>query len=196
MTLGLLWTLLRKLPWKIIAPLAVILALGLCVRAQLKSNARADAYASVARLTATYAQQQEQKRMVDRKQAEDSIKAMRVKIDTYAEHAALSAKKGRELAAKLRANPSVPRPQLDSLEYNYQEALAWQDARVLKLEQTITLRTQERDQAEQQLALTKVNLGIQTELAQREAKRSGSTLWKIATGLSVVAGVVAYATKH
>jgi hypothetical protein len=191
-----MWALLLKLPWKYIAPIGVVVVLALCVRLHIQNNARADAYAAVARMTATYAASVEKQRMTDKKTSADSIKVLRSTMDSVAVSRAENLKAARrqtnELDAELTGKQQV---KLDSISYGYEQTIASLIGDKSRLENIIKLREQELVSAELSIAsLKRENEAINTAL-QAESRRTSSTGWKIATGvavaLAITSGVVA-----
>ena len=193
------WTLivslLRLLPWTVLGPIMITLALGLCIRERVHANARADAYARVAEMTAKYSQQQERERLVLKQQNEDSIAAAKARATAYKAQAQHATDVSRRQAATLREQlQGEQRVLLDSLEYNHAVAIAKLDSTVAAKDEIIGKQAEELVSDEQRIAgLTRENDVLKA--AVRVSNSSGSTGWKLATAVSTVIGVVAYATK-
>jgi hypothetical protein len=189
--------LIRKLPWKVLGPVVVILALALCVRERVQANARADAYARVAAMTAKYSQQQEQERQRMKKESDDSIAVLKRVAAEETRSANVHAKRGKDIAAALRSQlQGEQRMALDSMEYNFNSALWGQQTVIASQQSQLNIKDEQLKAAEQRIAgLTRENKVLQ-DVAKAEAKRSSTTGWKVATAIVGTVGVVAYATKH
>lgn len=191
--MNLVWGFVLK-HWTKLLPLLAVLGLALCVRHTIQANARASAYARVAEMTSHYAQAQEAKRMIERKQAEDSIITLLVQVASEQEASQQMARKSRlgshELRKQLNAEQQVA---LDSITTNYEAALAHEAVAEARLRDVILLRTKERDAAEESVRNLQ-NANTQLKLQIAAIQPGSNTLWKIATAVAVVGGIVAYAS--
>jgi hypothetical protein len=185
-----MWALLLKLPWKYIAPIGVVIALALCVRLHIQNNARADAYAAVARMTAKHAASVEKKRMSDKTDAAVTILALRDSMNKAAtrrvENLGSARRQSEELAVELTGRQQA---KLDSIRYGYERTIVSLETDKRHLETIIKLRESELVSAELSIAsLKRENEAINTAL-QAESRRTSNTPWKIATGVAAVVAI-------
>lgn len=195
MQLATLLTILRKLPWRVLGPVLVALALALCVRHTMQASARANAYQRVAEMTANWNAKQEQQRQAYKKSAADTIARLSKQLASSNAGQVRNETEARQLTTKLRAELAAEQQaKLDSITNRYESALLLANSQKADLLGIVHTREAELADAEQRIAgLQRENAALH-ELCKSPSAGGSSTGWKVATAVATVVGVVAYAT--